>query len=252
MGWGDEIIVTGQARLLQSNPREKIVVQDRHGQHREHEMWRGNPRIATRSERLGDVKYLKNGPGHRPYIAEKHTSHWKWKEWECPVGEIYLTEQEQAFAAKFDPGIIIEPAIKQKASPNKDWGRARWERLVELLRPLGLPISQIGSDGTQVVAGAKLIQTPSFRAGCAVLARARVAVLPEGGLHHAAAALGVKAVVIFGGYISPKQTGYAMHTNLFTGGEPCGMRILCPHCARAMNDITPNAVAKEVGRLLNG
>jgi hypothetical protein len=60
---------------------------------------------------------------------------------------------------------------------------------------------------------------PPASSGAALL------ISPEGGLHHAAAALGVRAVVIFGGFISPATTGYELHTNLFTGGQACGMRI---------------------------
>ena len=37
----------------------------------------------------------------------------------------------------------------------------------------------------------------------------------HGGLSHAAAALNLKAVVIFGGFIDPKILGYKMHKNMF-------------------------------------
>ena len=61
--------------------------------------------------------------------------------------------------------------------------------------------------------------------------------LPEGGLHHAAAALGTPTIVIFGGFISPRQTGYPHQVNLFTGGTPCGMRRRCDHCEQAMRRV---------------
>ena len=64
--------------------------------------------------------------------------------------------------------------------------------------------------------------------------------------NHAAAALDVPSVVIFGGYISPKQTGYSTQENIFTGGEPCGMRIPCDHCATAMKAIDPEMVAEKL------
>lgn len=68
-------------------------------------------------------------------------------------------------------------------------------------------------------------------------------------MHHAAAALGIPAVVIFGGYVSPAQTGYAAQMNLFTGGQPCGRRTECAHCADAMSDITPAMVADALHQL---
>lgn len=250
MGWGDELIVTGQARKMQQSCPHKVVVYDRNGRIRAHEMWRDNPRIATRDERLSKTQTLKSAPGFRPYIADKHDSKWTWKDFECTPGEIYFSKEELDFAAPYSGGIMLEPNNKAQASPNKDWGLLRWIKLAELLHSLGLPLWQVGSEGTRVLPGVKLIETPTFRHGCVVLARARAAVLPEGGLHHAAAAVGVKAVVIFGGYISPKQTGYTLHTNLFTGGKPCGARQPCAHCTKAMEAITPEAVFDELTRIL--
>jgi ADP-heptose:LPS heptosyltransferase len=81
------------------------------------------------------------------------------------------------------------------------------------------------------------------RQASAVLAGAALLISPEGGLHHAAAALGLRAVVIFGGFISPATTGYDLHRNFFTGGQACGMRLACAHCAEAMARITPEEVA---------
>lgn len=54
---------------------------------------------------------------------------------------------------------------------------------------------------------------------------------------HAAAAVGVPSVVIVGGFVSPDNTGYAMHTNLFVGPEPCGSARPCEHWRAAMKQI---------------
>jgi ADP-heptose:LPS heptosyltransferase len=61
---------------------------------------------------------------------------------------------------------------------------------------------------------------------------------PEGGLHHGAAAVGIPAVVLFGGFIPPQVTGYKTHVNL-TGGADffCGSLQACKHCAEAMERI---------------
>lgn len=97
-----------------------------------------------------------------------------------------------------------------------------------------------------------LIQTPDFWRACAILSRASAYVGHEGGLHHAAAALGIPGVVIFGGFISPETTGYDCHVNLFTGGNACGNRTPCMHCRDAMNRITPEAVAEALIGILKG
>jgi hypothetical protein len=78
----------------------------------------------------------------------------------------------------------------------------------------------------------------------------------EGGLHHAAAAVRLPAVVIFGGFITPAVTGYAEQVNLTAPGlgvaHPlgCGRRVDCPHCADAIAQITPELVAQEVRKVL--
>jgi len=65
----------------------------------------------------------------------------------------------------------------------------------------------------------------------------------EGGLHHAAAALGRPAVVIFGHFIDPEVTGYHGHKNLRGGAVGmCGSWSSCPECVRAMEAITPEVV----------
>lgn len=251
MGWGDEIIAAGQARKLHAQNGRKVIIRDRNGAARWSEIWANNPRIAKPGEHVANPVWLTNGPGLRPYIAVKTERQWHWRDFDCPVGEIHFHDYERNFAAGFDRLVVIEPTLKSKASPNKDWGRERWMVLAALLRREGVEPVQLGSKGTQVLPGARLIETPSFRHGCAVLSRARLAILPEGGLHHAAAALGIPAVVIFGGFISPKQTGYASQRNLFTGGAPCGMRVPCDHCKKAMEAITPEEVAREALELLH-
>src|SRR5262249_3229320 len=91
----------------------------------------------------------------------------------------------------------------------------------------------------------------TFRDALCVLSLARLYIGPEGGLHHAAAALGVPAVVIFGGFNSPKATGYAWHSNIVAPGEPCGTVAYCLHCRDAMKSITVervlNAARAELG-----
>ena len=69
MGWGDEIMATGQARVMQESDPRKVAVADAAGRVRWHPAWQGNPRIATpREAGHGDVQRLTNGPGCRPYV----------------------------------------------------------------------------------------------------------------------------------------------------------------------------------------
>jgi ADP-heptose:LPS heptosyltransferase len=250
MGIGDEIMLTGEARVLQMRDPRPIKVDYGRGRFRWHSIWENNPRFARPEEMTHFQSMLARPNGYRPYIARKRANKWEWKNYKPKIGEIYLTEEEKAFGARHSNRIIIEPHIKANASPNKQWGWMRWNKLAYLLQEGGLRVSQVGPDDTPILGGAEHIVTTNFRLACAVLAQARAAVLPEGGLHHAAAAVGLRSVVIYGGFISPDQTGYDLHRNLFAGGTPCGMRARCEHCARSMAAIAPEAVAKELCALL--
>ena len=70
----------------------------------------------------------------------------------------------------------------------------------------------------------------------------------EGGMHHAAAALNKKAVIIFGGHISPNITGYSFHKNLYIDDEssPCGNKLKCKHCEECLNKITTKLLLNKI------
>lgn len=249
IGIGDELMVTGLARQAQEKEDLPVLVLDRNGQPRWHPVWNLTPRIVQRVRENKAHHTLVNGPGVRPYIAAKTSTRWTWKDWGGPPrGEIYLSEREETFGRLNSGRIVLEPHTKDKASPNKQWGWLRWNKLAWLLQEkYGQRVTQIGSSGAQLLEGADFVATPDFRMAVAVLKNARAAVLPEGGLHHAAAAVGLPSVVIFGGYIAPAVTGYAGQVNLFEGGGlGCGMRARCDHCAEAMAKIQPDEVAEKL------
>lgn len=215
------------------------------------EVFDHNPRIARAIDR--DVQVYQPRPnGLRPYMAGKSVERWTWRDYKPYPGELFFQPDELAYAARFKPDVIIEPNLKGAASPNKDWGVDRWKVLIGFLKAAGLEPVQLGGAGTRVLNGARFIETRNFRHACAVLARARAAVLTEGGLHHGAAAVGLKSVVIYGGYISPRQTGYDLHVNLFSGGTACGARLPCAHCKQSMARISPEEVFSRVQGLLCG
>jgi ADP-heptose:LPS heptosyltransferase len=87
---------------------------------------------------------------------------------------------------------------------------------------------------------------PTFRLACAVLANCRAFVGTEGGLHHAAAALGIPSVVLFSEFIGPDITGYKTHRNLRHAGPACGSRLPCQGCVDSMNAISVDEVTTNL------
>lgn len=256
MGIGDEIMASGEVRRLvelRKNDALRVAIWSaRFNRQRWDDIWRLNSNIAE----LGgdhDAK-IYSGSGERPYIQMKTAPCWIWKEYRPHPGRIVLTSDEQSFAKLTSGAVVIQPALKPSASPNKQWSLTRWNALVLALLERRIECVQVGVGPEPRVVGARFVQTMTFRQACGALSGARAAVLQEGGLHHAAAALDVPAVVIFGGYISPRCTGYASQRNLFVETEEhrlgCGARNFCPHCYEAMQQITVRRVLKELEVIL--
>jgi ADP-heptose:LPS heptosyltransferase len=249
MGIGDEVMITGEVRARAGESARRFAILNRHGIHRYHEVWEGNPRIAKPGEEHDEK--LKICGHHRPYIEGYDAQRFYWREHSPPIGEFYFSESEKDFGRRCCGRVILEPHIKAGASPNKRWPWISWNKLAWLLQRSGIRVTQLGSPNTQLLEGAELIITPTFRHAAAVLANARFLVGSDGAMHHAAAALGVRAVVIRGGYIGPRVTGYAGQIDFFEGdGLGCGMRVPCGHCAAAMAAITPENVLEELEGML--
>lgn len=240
MGLGDELLAAGEARRMRRTDPRKVRIIDRRGIPRWHEVWDGCPDIAR--TRDTQVQVLRNGPGCRPYIDYPRSTpqRWGWTNYRPEPAQLGHVKANEAARGC----VLIEPHIKSGASPNKQWGK--WHELVK--RPF--PWLQVGPRGTTVLPGARFIETNSIREAQAALTACAAAVLPEGGLHHLAAAVGLRAVVLFGGYIGPEQTGYEMHRNIFTGVKACGSRLPCEHCRVSMSAITVHQVVGELEGIL--
>lgn len=165
---------------------------------------------------------------------------------------LVLTSEEAGLADKLGkkPFVLIEPHIKSTASPSKRWPFERFAAVAETLSR-EIEIYQVGSPELPALAKARRITTHSFREALPYLKSARLYLGPEGGLHHAAAAMGTPAVVLFGGYVPPSVTGYAIHTNLTGGATACGSQHrTCRHCEAAMANIQPDHVLLAVREIL--
>lgn len=169
-------------------------------------------------------------------------------------GEIVFDAAELRDRPRLIGCVVVEPNLPwpKSVAVNKDWGEEKWHELAERL--IGVDVVQFEHQHTRRhFAGARMIKTPTFRQAMAALALARFAIVPEGGLHHAAAALGVPAIVLFGGFIPPSVVGYPGHVNL-TGNVTtwCGSLERCQHCADAMASITVDQVYQRAIEWLVG
>lgn len=218
------------------------------------EVWENNPRIAKPDE-VGDLQllYARSAASNmRPYHTAKTIQRWSYNlNFRADVGELYFSYVEMQFAGQFAPQIIVEPNIKPGASPNKQWPFEYWTEFARIATKAGFKLAQMGPPGTRKLANTELLMTRGFRQACAILARAKACVLPEGGTHHAAAALKIPGVVIFGGFTPVELTGYSIHRNIGVSlDKACGMRVSCEHCRHEMKKITPEQVLHQLKEVL--
>lgn len=138
---------------------------------------------------------------------------------------------------------------------NKDWFDDRWEALIERLLKRGTVIEV----GNKPISG-KIIETRNYvdlrnRTGldelAAAIRAADLFVSPVSGPVHIAAALGLRGVVIYGGYEKPVCSEYAGNINLCTPlpCSPCFLNHPCPIDRECMKRISVKAVEDAVERL---
>jgi hypothetical protein len=247
MGIGDAIMAAGEARVLYEQQKLPVLITGIDGRPRWSEVYEGNPYLIKWNQRARRHVRMVNGPHARPYIAGKTAKQWEWKPYRPKLAEVFLTDTEKAFAEPYRGLIMIEPNGKAIGHNNKLWLWDRWEQLVQ---GSTLKFVQCNYGPGGGLLGVTNVVTPTFRHAMAVLSVARAFVGIEGGLMHAAAALGVPSVILWSEFISPEITGYSHFKNLRHAGKPCGMRVDCAGCRRSMEAITVLEVAHALGSLL--
>lgn len=257
MGLGDQLIATGLAKGSVKRGKKIAfgnglkLMWDQNSER----IFRGNPNIAFPGQERGyDVEWISYYKGWRGY-NKQGSGHWEWNmKWKCSPGEIYLSDEEKKLGDRCGSGfVVMEPNVEswKLSSPNKDWGRANYEAVAVSLARDGHRIVQFEyAKSGPVVRGAKTVRTRDFRDALAIMRNASLYVGAEGGLHHGAAAVGIPAVVLFGGFIPPSVTGYDSHTNLAGSDKFCGSFSRCQHCLDAMARITQDSVYRAAKNYL--
>ena len=258
MGVGDDIMFSGIAKNLDVRQTDGLIRPTLNGRPVWSSMW---DNIDFLSNEHGTIVETK--PNGKRWYVESWTDHIEYTDWKAIPGVLKFTDEEMEVAYSRipdEPFIILNPDFKGTTSAdNKDWGFEKYQPLTDMLTEEGRRVVQLVpvDDYTDVsgtvtpsqdkLSNAYIIRTESAREAFAILSLAELFVSGEGGMHHAAAALNIPGVVIFGGFISPDSTGYDCHVNISSGGEPCGtLYKSCPHCRDAMNDITPDMVMKAI------
>jgi hypothetical protein len=239
LGLGDWVMATADAKRINEQHDVRVVFGDGRTRHWS-EVLERNPRIAKDLKPNERFAWIANYPGHRPYIKEITKQRYIFNEaFKAEPGELFPPEPRE----KGDY-ILIEPNVKTMfhIGRNKDWGFDNWQALTS---KLDLPWYQMGGD--RLLRKDRQLKTKTFTNALNQLAGAKLLVTTDGALHHAAAALGIPAIVLWGGVASPKNLGYDSHINLWHGDEPCGTHSFkCDHCRNALAKITVEEVIHAI------
>ena len=274
MGYGDEIMITGYAKVLKKEyPNHQIVAGNKKkGIVVDTEIFNNNPNIKRFSE-LENIQtlWIDSYSGHRPYFIKETDEKYYWNvDHRVAVGEIYLSEDEKLFAKKviedgknwwfgksrnqYKKIIFIEPSriktIKNNASQNRDWGIEKWQLFINIFKDKFLFIQSV-FPGSNSLNGVFEFEG-SFREACAVLKNCDYSIGMEGGFSHATAALNKVGLFIYGGWIDPIFIGYSNHENVYINidGSPCGMKVECDHCKKCNELMTVEMIEEKFTKMV--
>ena len=241
MGLGDWLMASGDAKEANERTGKKVKLGNGVTMFLDNQVFANNPRMASNSDT--DVVWVKNYQGHRPYLKGTKDGRLLFNDDYKPrVGEVYFSQLEKKNIDKIDKDyIVVEPNVKRvyAHTVNKAWHG--WEELFKH----DLPWLQLGD--VSVKRYTKWKETNTFREALQVLSKAKLFVGTDGGLHHAAAALGIPSVVIWTGFTSPRHLGYDTHRNIHDGSEPCGTYdSICQHCLLKSKAISVEQVLNAV------
>tara|TARA_Y100001970_G_C14201243_1_gene841220 strand:- start:873 stop:1718 length:846 start_codon:yes stop_codon:yes gene_type:complete len=281
MGYGDDLLITSlAAQIKKKYPKRQVVIGNVSKKEAFHSIvYDNNPNISDcrNLDTSKPIHMIDYHPGNRPYIDyhRSTSSNYVWNKKYKPIaGQIFFSEDEKKQAKKiledakkfwnknynknFKKIIFLETSstkINDKQFSikhlNKDWGYNNWKNLSHNLKDEYLIIHSTHSK-TQEIEGLFAPKNINFRLACSILNNSDIYIGPEGGFGHVAAALKKKAVLYFGGWISPENIGYDFHENIFYDDikSPCGQyKKICTHCEEARIKITVNLFEERIRKI---
>lgn len=251
MGYGDALLAAGIAERAYREAPELGLVQICHcdGTPRWREEWENNPAILPPNHApTATTHRITVGPDCLPYHPWNTSIRWRAQDYPTTM---HFNNKERRLSQnvrrEYGPFLLIEPPGKDRKNPNRHW--PGWSALAHILRArIQWPIFQLQRAESVMLPGLPGLHHRNFREACAILQAAEYAVLTEGGISIAAAAVGTPAVVLWGGCCSVETAGYPQHINLVDDDPrtPCMSSRPCQHCAAAWAKLTPESVADVV------
>ena len=283
MGLGDDLMITGivEQEYIKHPDKQIVVGSLKRNLIFDSLVYLNNPKI-TPSKKLNKnkpVHFIDYNDENRFYINYEKCDHnnisWR-TDFKLIPGRIYFSKTEITDAKNMlkkanifwsnktetkHKGIIFFESYSTKQNhefysykmKNKNWGEENWIKLIDRLKDKYLIIQSVHEKAKKIDGVFYSENEFDFRTACAVLNNCDMFLGNEGGFGHAAAALNKKALIYFGGWISPQSTGYTMHENIYYDdfNSPCGaIGYLCHHCEKARKSFTPEYFEEKIQLIL--
>lgn len=167
--------------------------------------------------------------------------------------EIFLTENEikegYDIISKYNFPICINPSSTDKI---KEWDYDKWEKIINFYPKFDF--IQLGVKDEKYINGAIDFRSKfSLRQQLSVLCHSKMYIGLDSFWNHAARALDIKSVILFGP-TNPKVWGYDGNINIYkkTRCSPCIDWLMeeCPYGKKCMNDIYISDVKKAIDQLI--
>ena len=171
----------------------------------------------------------------------------------------HITKDERKYAKKLLEGCKSKPLIAINTiskEPTKDWPPSYWHELIDRLTEKYFIVQLGKQDEIQSNKVVSFAGQLTIRESIAVLEKCSLFIGGVSFLMHAAASVGVKSVIIYGGRETPKNSGYSQNINVFESMEcgPCWIHEedgeFCLNEMNCMKRIKPSLINSTVMNLM--
>ena len=265
MGTGGDLMWTELARLLHKRYKKKVCFLERNGTVRKPAVWINNPNISFSKkgchlikrtdykklpEKMTGVKEIWNTSQH---IIKSRCNFYGIKKLKIRC-HMYFTKEEEQYIESIvatlpKEFIIIEPHSKTNWINNKLYPFEKWQSIIDALYN-EIPIVQMSIPGNKVLNNVINIgdKIRNFREASLMIKYAKLFVGSEGGLMHAASAVGTENIIIFSPMFDPTFTKYNnteaiwVHTEEHTN---C-LKKNCIDCRKVMENHDESVVIQRI------
>ena len=171
----------------------------------------------------------------------------------------HITKDESKYAEKLLEGCKTKPLIAINTvskEPTKNWPPSYWHELINRLTEKYFIVQLGNQNEIQSEKVVRLAGKLDLRESIAVLAKCNLFIGGVSFLMHAASAVGVRSVIIYGGRETPQNSGYDNNINLYQKIDcgPCWIHEedgeFCENNLKCLTRIKVDTVCESINKII--